>query len=71
VPGFVKNIAMVFSVSLLISTASYYLVERPAMNAARRYGQRWRSTPSSAPGRLPALRSWRFVPEGDQPNAAA
>jgi peptidoglycan/LPS O-acetylase OafA/YrhL len=25
----------------LISTVSYYCVEQPAMNVARRYGKRW------------------------------
>jgi peptidoglycan/LPS O-acetylase OafA/YrhL len=42
VPAMVKNIALVFAVALAVSTASYYCVERPVLNAAKRYGARWR-----------------------------
>jgi peptidoglycan/LPS O-acetylase OafA/YrhL len=42
VPAMVKNIALVFGVALAVSTASYYCVERPVLNAAKRYGARWR-----------------------------
>jgi peptidoglycan/LPS O-acetylase OafA/YrhL len=38
----VENILLVFAVALLVSTVSFYCVERPAMNAARRLRSRWR-----------------------------
>ncbi|HEX4558274.1 MAG TPA: acyltransferase [Mycobacterium sp.] len=38
----IRNILVVFALSALVSTVSYHYVERPAMNAARRYGIRQR-----------------------------
>ncbi|MGX9790256.1 acyltransferase family protein [Mycobacterium sp. MMS18-G62] len=38
----VENILLVFSIALLVSTVSFYCVERPAMNAAKRLRNRWR-----------------------------
>jgi peptidoglycan/LPS O-acetylase OafA/YrhL len=38
----VANILLVFVIALAVSTASFYCVERPAMNAARRLKNRWR-----------------------------
>jgi peptidoglycan/LPS O-acetylase OafA/YrhL len=38
----IRNILVVFALSALVSTVSYHYVERPAMNAARRYGNRQR-----------------------------
>jgi peptidoglycan/LPS O-acetylase OafA/YrhL len=42
VPAMMRNVLVVFVLSALVSTVSYHYVERPAMNAARRYGNRWR-----------------------------
>jgi peptidoglycan/LPS O-acetylase OafA/YrhL len=42
VSGMLQNIALVFVIALAISSATYYCVERPVLNAARRYGARWR-----------------------------
>lgn len=42
VAGLVRNMVLVLIATFLLSTASYYCVELPAMNAARRYGNRWR-----------------------------
>jgi peptidoglycan/LPS O-acetylase OafA/YrhL len=42
VPGLVKNMLLVLIVTFLVSAVSYYCVEQPAMNVARRYGNRWR-----------------------------
>jgi peptidoglycan/LPS O-acetylase OafA/YrhL len=38
----IRNILVVFVLSALVSSVSYHYVERPAMNAARRYGNRRR-----------------------------
>ena len=38
----VGNILLVFAIALLVSTVSFYCVERPAMDAARRLRNRWR-----------------------------
>jgi peptidoglycan/LPS O-acetylase OafA/YrhL len=38
----VANILLVFVIALAVSTVSFYCVERPAMNAARRLKNRWR-----------------------------
>jgi peptidoglycan/LPS O-acetylase OafA/YrhL len=40
--GMVLNIVTVLTVTLLISSVTYQLVEKPAMNIARRYRYRWR-----------------------------
>ena len=42
VSGLVKNMVLVLIATFLVSTVSYYCVEQPAMNVARRYGKRWR-----------------------------
>jgi peptidoglycan/LPS O-acetylase OafA/YrhL len=42
VSGLMRNMVLVLIGTFLLSTASYYLVEQPAMNVARRYGNRWR-----------------------------
>ncbi len=41
VRGLLQNIALVLTVTFLVSTVTYYLIEQPAMNAARRYRHRW------------------------------
>jgi peptidoglycan/LPS O-acetylase OafA/YrhL len=41
VPGLIRNLAVGLAATMLISTVTYYLVERPAINAARRYRHRW------------------------------
>ncbi|MCT7660898.1 acyltransferase family protein [Mycobacterium deserti] len=41
VPGMLRNIALVLAVALVVSAATYYLVEEPAMNWAKRYRARW------------------------------
>jgi peptidoglycan/LPS O-acetylase OafA/YrhL len=40
--GMVANIVMVLAVTIVASTITYYAVEQPAMNIARRYRYRWR-----------------------------
>jgi peptidoglycan/LPS O-acetylase OafA/YrhL len=40
--GMVINIAAVLAVTMVVSTITYYAVEQPAMNVARRYRYRWR-----------------------------
>jgi peptidoglycan/LPS O-acetylase OafA/YrhL len=40
--GMVTNIATVLAVTMVVSTVTYYAVEQPAMNIARRYRYRWR-----------------------------
>ena len=42
VPAMMRNVLVVFVLSALVSTVSYRYVEQPAMNAARKYGNRWR-----------------------------
>lgn len=39
--GMVFNVAFVLAVTVLISTVTYYAVEEPVMNVARRYRRRW------------------------------
>ncbi|HET6735165.1 acyltransferase family protein [Mycobacterium sp.] len=41
VPGMLRNVVVVLIVTLLVSTVTYYLVEQPAMNWAKRYRARW------------------------------
>ncbi|MCV7283146.1 acyltransferase [Mycolicibacterium flavescens] len=41
VPGMLQNVAVVLAVTLAVSTVTYYLVEQPAMNWAKRYRARW------------------------------
>jgi peptidoglycan/LPS O-acetylase OafA/YrhL len=38
----IENILLVFAIALSVSTVSFYCVERPAMNAAKRLRNRWR-----------------------------
>jgi len=40
--GMIINIAAVLAVTMVVSTITYYAVEQPAMNVARRYRYRWR-----------------------------
>src|SRR5258708_24146226 len=40
--GMFTNIALVMAVTMVVSTLTYYSVEQPAMNIARRYRYRWR-----------------------------
>jgi peptidoglycan/LPS O-acetylase OafA/YrhL len=40
--GMATNIVMVLAVTMVVSTITYYAVEQPAMNIARRYRYRWR-----------------------------
>ena len=40
--GMAINIATVLAVTMVVSTVTYYAVEQPAMNIARRYRYRWR-----------------------------
>jgi peptidoglycan/LPS O-acetylase OafA/YrhL len=40
--GMVINIVIVLAVTMVVSTITYYAVEQPAMNVARRYRYRWR-----------------------------
>jgi peptidoglycan/LPS O-acetylase OafA/YrhL len=40
--GMVTNIVLVLAVTMVVSTLTYYAVEQPAMNLARRYRYRWR-----------------------------
>jgi peptidoglycan/LPS O-acetylase OafA/YrhL len=40
--GMFTNIALVLAVTMVVSTVTYYSVEQPAMNIARRYRYRWR-----------------------------
>jgi peptidoglycan/LPS O-acetylase OafA/YrhL len=40
--GMVTNIVLVLAVTMVVSTITYYAVEQPAMNIARRYRYRWR-----------------------------
>ncbi|MCW2515230.1 MAG: oatA 2 [Mycobacterium sp.] len=40
-PGMLRNVTLVLAVTLVISTLTYYLVEEPIMNAAKRYRHRW------------------------------
>jgi peptidoglycan/LPS O-acetylase OafA/YrhL len=40
--GMVTNIVVVLAVTMVVSTVTYYAVEQPAMNIARRYRYRWR-----------------------------
>ncbi len=39
--GMSYNLAVVLAATMLVSTVTYYLVEKPAMNAARNYRRRW------------------------------
>ena len=39
--GLLYNVVIVLAATLLISTVTYYLVEKPVMNWARQYRQRW------------------------------
>ncbi|WP_284235234.1 acyltransferase family protein [Mycobacterium antarcticum] len=39
--GMSYNVAVVLAATMLVSTATYYLIEQPAMNMARRYRRRW------------------------------
>jgi peptidoglycan/LPS O-acetylase OafA/YrhL len=41
VPGMLRNVIVVLTVTLLVSVVTYYLVEQPAMNWAKRYRARW------------------------------
>ena len=41
VPGMLRNVIVVLTVTLLVSVVTYYLVEQPAMNWAKRYRTRW------------------------------
>jgi peptidoglycan/LPS O-acetylase OafA/YrhL len=41
-PGMATNIVAVLAVTMVVSTITYYAVEQPAMNIARRYRYRWR-----------------------------
>jgi peptidoglycan/LPS O-acetylase OafA/YrhL len=41
VPGMVQNVVVVLAVTLAVSTVTYYLVEQPAMNWAKRYRAKW------------------------------
>lgn len=40
--GMTINIVVVLAVTMVVSTITYYAVEQPAMNVARRYRYRWR-----------------------------
>ena len=40
--GMVTNIVLVLAVTIVVSTLTYYAVEQPAMDIARRYRYRWR-----------------------------
>jgi peptidoglycan/LPS O-acetylase OafA/YrhL len=40
--GMCINIVTVLAVTMVVSTVTYYAVEQPAMNIARRYRYRWR-----------------------------
>lgn len=40
--GMALNIVTVLAVTMVVSTVTYYAVEQPAMNVARRYRYRWR-----------------------------
>ncbi|MGV0803186.1 acyltransferase, partial [Mycolicibacterium elephantis] len=40
--GMCLNIVVVLAVTLAVSAVTYYSVEKPAMNIARRYRYRWR-----------------------------
>ena len=40
--GMTINIVVVLAVTMVVSTVTYYAVEQPAMNVARRYRYRWR-----------------------------
>jgi peptidoglycan/LPS O-acetylase OafA/YrhL len=40
-PGMLRNVAVVLAVTLLVSAVTYYLVEEPIMNVAKRYRHRW------------------------------
>jgi peptidoglycan/LPS O-acetylase OafA/YrhL len=39
--GMLRNVVVVLTVTLLVSAVTYYLVEQPAMNWAKRYRARW------------------------------
>ena len=39
--GMIRNVVVALTATMLISTVTYYLVESPAMNLARRYRYRW------------------------------
>ena len=39
--GMTYNVVVVLAATMLISTVTYYLVEKPVMNVARRYRRRW------------------------------
>jgi peptidoglycan/LPS O-acetylase OafA/YrhL len=41
VGGMSYNVAVVLAATMVISTVTYYLVEKPAMNVARNYRRRW------------------------------
>jgi peptidoglycan/LPS O-acetylase OafA/YrhL len=39
--GMLYNVVIVIAATILISTVTYYSVEKPVMNVARRYRHRW------------------------------
>jgi peptidoglycan/LPS O-acetylase OafA/YrhL len=41
VPGMLRNVVLVLTVTFLVSAVTYSLVEQPAMNWANRYRARW------------------------------
>jgi peptidoglycan/LPS O-acetylase OafA/YrhL len=41
VPGMLQNVVVVMAVTVVVSVVTYYLVERPVMNAAKRYRSKW------------------------------
>lgn len=43
VPGMLRNIAVGLTVTMAISTVTFYLVEKPAMDVTRKYRHRWAS----------------------------
>jgi peptidoglycan/LPS O-acetylase OafA/YrhL len=40
-PGMLQNVVVAMAFTILVSTITYYLVERPVMNAAKRYRSKW------------------------------
>ncbi|MGX9790276.1 acyltransferase family protein [Mycobacterium sp. MMS18-G62] len=41
VPGMLRNVVVVLTVTFVVSAVTFYLVEQPAMNWAKRYRARW------------------------------
>ena len=41
VPGMLQNVVVVMAFTVVVSIVTYYLVERPVMNAAKRYRSKW------------------------------